>query len=314
MKLLTLSSFIPTQICDTIRYIDYPSAQTLPHYCPYVSAYIDQVLNDPEIDGAVYPRSCDSCRAVTGYLADQTDKFFYQLSIPTRQDSSAVTYLATELRRYQQAVENHYNIRLTDIPRRSQAVNIRNKKISDIYQDSPNISYKAYLDMLHNLLSKPLYDQTVPTDLPSKPINGKPVYLVGSFLTNTELAAQIEAAGLSIVGDNLTQSKRLFAMPETDIAGDIYENIAYSLLYNHLSPTQNNFRKILEDDLSEIKQKSVKGVIFVTQKYCEPYDYLYSVYKQMLDEQEIPVLKLTLTWSSDNQRAATVIEAFADIL
>lgn len=314
MKILSISSFIPTQICDTIRFTDYPSAQLISHYCPYTSAYISQILNDIEIDGAVYPRTCDSCRAITGYLADQTDKFLYQLTVPTRQDDSAVAYLAAEFHRYQRAVENHYNIRLTDIPQRTQAINTRNKKIAYLYQNIQSISYKDYLDMIQTLLNKPLYDQIVPVDIPPKSTTGKPVYIVGSYLTNTELTAQMESAGLSIVGDNLTQSKRLFSMPETGIEGDIYENIAFSILHNRLSPTQNNYRRILEEDLSEIKQKAVQGVIFITQKYCEPYDYLYSVYKQMLDEQNIPLLKITLTGTTDSQRTTAAIEAFADIL
>ena len=315
MNILALSSFIPTQICDTYRFTGYHGGQTIPHYCSYAADYISQVLEDPTIDGAVYPRSCDSCRAITGYLAGKTDKFLYQFAIPARRDNAAVTYLAAELRLYQQALEQHYQVQLTDIPQRIQAVNIRNQNIKNLYQDIKSISYKAYLDMIHTMLNKPLHEQTIPTSLPSKPTAGKPVYLVGSFLTDTEVVAQIEAAGLSIVGDNLTQSKRLFSAPATGAEGDIYENIAFSILNNQLSPTQNDFHGILKKDLTEIKQKSAQGVIFITQKYCEPYDYLYSVYKQMLDEEGIPTLKITLADSTaGNRRAETAIEAFADIL
>ena len=58
----------------------------------------------------------------------------------------------------------------------------------------------------------------------------------------------------------------------------------------------------------------MRGVIFVTQKYCEPYDYLYSVYKKALDGLSVPALKLTLTDSTDGRSFDAAIESFADII
>ena len=119
---------------------------------------------------------------------------------------------------------------------------------------------------------------------------------------------------MKIVGDNLTESKRLFSGPKIDPSDDIYMNMAAKILHNHLSPTQNNFSYILKDNLEEIKHKNVQGVIFATQKYCEPYDYLFSVYKKMLDEQGIPILHLVMSDSTDNRKLEFAVEAFADIL
>ena len=81
-----------------------------------------------------------------------------------------------------------------------------------------------------------------------------------------------------------------------------------------LEITQNNFSYILKDNLEEIKHKNVQGVIFATQKYCEPYDYLFSIYKKMLDEQGIPVLRVVMSDSTDNRKLEFAVEAFADIL
>ena len=63
-----------------------------------------------------------------------------------------------------------------------------------------------------------------------------------------------------------------------------------------------------------IKSRDIKGVIFVTQKYCEPYDYLYSVYKKMLDVNNIPSLKISLTNSRDEKNAGLLLETFADMI
>lgn len=58
----------------------------------------------------------------------------------------------------------------------------------------------------------------------------------------------------------------------------------------------------------------MRGVIFVTQKFCEPYDYLYYVYKKQLDKLQIPMLHLVLSSSTDAKVFEASLEAFSDIL
>ena len=80
------------------------------------------------------------------------------------------------------------------------------------------------------------------------------------------------------------------------------------------SPTQDRFDEIISFDLDEIEYTGCKGVIFATQKYCEPYDYLFSVYKKALDEQGIPVLQVQMADSTDGSGKDAALEAFADII
>lgn len=312
MNILSLSGFIPEQICDTVRFIRHSGRQNIAHYCGYAADFISRVLDDPEIDGCVFPRTCDSSRVLESYLAG-SGKFVHRLHIPARRDGAAVNYLARNIRKYQEAVEAHYGISLKNIPQRAEQINARNTAIVNLYDALPEVSYSAYIAMLHNLLQQPLAAQVVPETLPSC-ADGKPVYLVGSTMCGVGLVSAIEDAGMNIVGDRLTESKRLFSAPSVSMAGDIYENIAASMLQNRTSPTQNDFQSILQEDLDEIKQKGVSGVVFLTQKYCEPYDYLYSVYKKALDEVTIPTLRLTLTDSTDNRQFDAAVESFVDIL
>lgn len=315
MNILSLSGFIPEAICDTKRFTGYQGNQVISHYCGYGADYISQVLDDPEIDGAVFPRSCDSCRVMGSYLSGAQGKFIYQFAVPARQDSSAVEYLAGEIQRYQTAVEQHYRIKITDIPQRIQMINKRNQTLRKLYQNLDQVSYFSYLKMIEEMLNTPLSHQSIADQLPGKPDStGKSVYLVGSFLSDIQLTSVIENSGLAIVGDNLTGSKRLFFKPDIALKGDIYTNIAQSMLSGPLSPTQDHFQAILEQDLLELRQKEVRGVLFITQKYCEPYDYLFSVYKKVLDREGIPALRLALSNSNDNRKLAFALEAFSDIL
>lgn len=296
-----------------VRFTQYHGGQKPSHYCGYAADFISQVLEDGSIDGAVYPRSCDSCRAISGYLSG-SGKFIHQLNLPARRDVLAVEYLAAEIRRYQQAVEKYYGVELTDIPQRIQKINERNEKLTGFYEDIAGISYRAYLGAIHDLLGRPLEEQVLPDALSGKTPGSKRVYIVGSFLSNLNVVSAIEAAGMTIVGDNLPESKRAISAPPVGTDDNIYINIANNILSRKLSPTQNDFQQILINDLAEIRAKGGRGVIFVTQKYCEPYDYFFSIYKKMLDEEGIPVLRVTQTDSVGEGKAELAIEAFADIL
>ncbi len=312
MKILSLSGFVPEQICDTVRFTGYSGGRSISHYCGYAADYISQVLNDASVDGAVFPKSCDSARIIKSYLGN-TDKFIFQLPVPARRDESAVNYFAGEIKAYKEAIERHYGIEISDITERTEAVNERNGEIKKLYENLEDISYSDYLRGIHKMLTMPLNEQIVPK--PKKANNGgKRVYLIGSFLTSDGILDTLENSGLKVVGDNLPESGRFVSAVPCKTDGDIYKNIAESILSARLSPTQNNFGEILERDLKEIKEKKVSGVIFLTQKYCEPYDYLYSVYEKRLRAEGIKSLRISLSNSDDYKKSELAIEAFSDMI
>lgn len=67
----------------------------------------------------------------------------------------------------------------------------------------------SYLEQVHSLLQKPLWEQNVANPDHATGIR-KRVYLVESFLCDTGLVRIMEDSCLGIVGDNLRGSKRLF--------------------------------------------------------------------------------------------------------
>ena len=314
MNILSLSGFIPEQICDTIRFFGYEGKQRISHYCRYASDYISQILEDPQIDGAVFPRTCDSSRIIQGLLGGY-NRFLYSLSIPARRDGSAIPYLADSIRQYKIAVEHYYGIGLTDISERTKLINERNKTLRELYDHLPELSYGVYLDMIHGVLQKPLREQRVPAELPSCPYpDGPRAFVVGSTQTGSGIIRQIEAAGLHIVGDRLPESHRLSSAPDVMLEGDIFENIALSILSSMPSPSQDDFARILAKDKEELLRKQVQGVIFITQKYCEPYDYLFPAYQKMLDELGIRSLRVAVTGSQGEKEMSLAIGTFADML
>ncbi len=314
MKILSLSGFTPEQICDTVRFTQYVGDRNIAHYCGYASDFISQVLQDDSVDGALFPKSCDSTRIIGSYLAD-SGKFVHQINIPSVGAAGEHEYFARELIRFKGAVEAHYGVRIDDgtVDDRIGLVNERNRALKRLYENVEDLSYPDYLDGIHGLLARPLEEQTsLPEIGPGR--QGKRIFILGSFLSNTELLRGAADAGLQVVGDTLPESGRLAARPEAAPGSGRYTSIAASILSSSLSPTQNRFRATLERDLAEIRRKGAAGALFILQEYCEPYDYYYSIAKPALEAEGIRVASLSVGATTDAGRAKLTLEAFADLL
>ena len=308
-----MSGFVPEQIIDTVRFTGYEGSERLSHYCGYAADFISQVKEDASIDGAVFPKSCDSSRSIGSYL-DETGKFIYSMPVPAIRDEASIAYFADILRDYKAKLEKHFGISISDdgIKARDKVISERNAKIAASYGKLRDLSYSSYIREVHASLNAPYAFDESRIEAGK---DGKPVYLVGSFLAGIELADSIEKAGMKVIGDNLPESGRMLQPVGIDVNTDnVYTKIASDILCRRPSPTQDLFEDILGGDISEIEAKGCRGVIFATQKYCEPYDYLYSIYKKALDEKGIPVLQVQLADSSDGRGKEFALEAFADII
>lgn len=313
MKILAMSGFVPEHICDTVRFTQYTGDRSISHYCGYASDFISQVWHDNSIDGAVFPKSCDSTRSMKSYL-DGCGKFLFQLHVPSCNSPGALECFAGSIRAYKEAVEAYYGIRLNNINDRIDKINKRNGSIRKTYENLSLLPFADYLEAVHSMLQKPLMEQGEIDVTRTHEPTDKRVFVIGSFLSNLQIAKAIDSAGLTVVGDLLTEFGRLASMPPVETSGDIFQNIARGILSKQLSPTQNFFSEIMNTCVKEVKKKAVKGVLFITQKYCEAYDYLYAACKPELDELGVASARIVLTDTEDSRKAELVLEAFADTI
>ena len=309
MKILSMSGFIPEYITDIVRFDGYVGNRSISHFCGYASDFISYINDGNKFDGVVFPKTCDSTRIMSSYVDDKKI-FIHQINMPLNNGVDSLNYLAHEIERYKICLEKYFNITITDISDRIIKINERNANLLSLYNNLDKISYFDYLNQIHRLLRIPLNEQQVSSNL-SNVCCAKKGYIVGSFLCNTQIVDIIEKNGIKIVGDNLPESGRLVMTPSVK-DGDVYYEIAKSILNSRKSPSLSNFKNIIERDLEEIKNKNVQCVIFIIQKYCEAYEYFYSVYKKYLDELNIPSIKIQLTDSTDLNKVELLVEAFAE--
>ncbi len=312
MKILSMSGFVPEAICDTVRFNGFKGDAGFSHYCTYASDYISQVLSDDTIDGAVFPKTCDSSRSISSYIGE-SGKFVYSLAVPVVRSEDAISYYAYVIRDYKTAVEAHYGISISEdeIYDRFRMVEARNASINSLYESlADGLSYSSYLNAIHENFTKPLAEQKIEASGQSA---GIPVFLLGSYMTNAGIVDSAEKNGLRIIGDDLPESNRI-AKRAFPVVDDIYQLVALQVLSSRTSPTQNSYSDRIKETMEEIGKKGCRGVLVVTQRFCEPYDYYYSVLKKALDDAGIPSLKLELDGSLDQNLHEAELGAFASML
>jgi benzoyl-CoA reductase/2-hydroxyglutaryl-CoA dehydratase subunit BcrC/BadD/HgdB len=320
MKLISFSNFIPEQIADTVRFVTHQGNFRQANYCKYVQDFISCIAEDTSVDGAVFPNSCDSARSALDYSAHSlsTSKYLYQLKHPTVSGSEAVRYFSHSIEQYKESVESYFKTEISAhlIMERTDMLRKRGQYLYALYENIGNISYGEYITQINTLLSHPVseWEKYKPTDISPMPAQGrKRVYVVGPFLTNTAVLMQMERSGLKVAGDNLTNSKRLAWKNYTCEKDTLYADIAEHILATNLSPTIENFGVLLEKDLAEIKEKDVKGVVFLCQKFCEPYDYLYVLYRSHLERLGIGSIRVYVDAAATGGDSS-IWESFAETL
>ena len=222
MKILSMSGFVPEAICDTVRFNGYKGDAGFSCYCAYASDYISQVLADDSIDGAVFPKTCDSSRSIASYL-EESGKFIYPIAVPVTDSIAAVRYFAYVIRDYKNAVERNYKIKITDdeIKERLDLIEARRLKVRSLYEElGRGLSYSSYIEAVHEALAKPLAEQTFEPGKISE--EGIPVFLVGSYLSSVDVIKTAERCGLNIVGDDLPESGRLITKFDHTANKDLY--------------------------------------------------------------------------------------------
>jgi benzoyl-CoA reductase/2-hydroxyglutaryl-CoA dehydratase subunit BcrC/BadD/HgdB len=299
-KILYLSNYIPEEIVDVYRFNTYLPAMKLDNYCTMVLNYMSQIICDDTVDGALIPNTCDSVRVARDILKTQTRKFVFQLKHPLKLSINSIIYYATQIKKFKEAFEKHFEVKITEdeILHRIKLIREKMQFLRRRYEYLAPFSYYEYLKALNQSHRSPLEDWRKILDIKFSTIKGpKKVFLIGPYLTDLSIVQMIEKYEGNIVGDDLSNSKRYFFsedfLPHMD-TGDLYESIAIQNLSRFPSPTSNRFNYIIVKDIDEIVRKGVKGVFFLYQKFCEPHQYIYPLLREGLEEKGISTFLLQL--------------------
>jgi hypothetical protein len=232
------------------------------------------------------------------YLMD-SGKFVHKLDVPAIGGELGVQRFAQSIQEFRLKLEGHFAVAISEhgISERSAMLRERGKHLAKLYDSLQYIRYSDYIAQINDMLKHPLDKwQTFAPDGHSGSGHGKPIYLVGSFIQDPTLLSELEDSGLRVAGDNATNSKRLFA--NGAYAGAVSRGdtpisaAAREILEQRRSPVLDTFACVWERDWAEITRKGIRAVIFLTQQYCEPYDYLYALYQEKLSAAGVPLFRV----------------------
>lgn len=331
-ELLHAAQAIPIRLMDTPVKISHAQAH-LPAYCCHLvkSSLENYLRGDLDfLQGIVFSQSCDSMKGLADTWALKGRlSFQFNLMVPTRLDSSlARDYFLIELEGLKQALEKMGGP--IPLDRLQGAIrlfnNIRNqlKILYDRMRLDPNrLSGKglALIIRAGYQMDRDRYLQLLTGLMEAWPNQSRdnreevPLYLSGNIVHSADWFSLIDEAGGRIVGDDLCSGGRTLRLmvPEDR---DPLEALVDRYFTTFFCPTKyQGIYAHQEIFLKEIQASGAKGVIFLFNKFCEPYFFDYPDLKKVLEAKGYPTLLLEIEDPSQAREQIKIrLQAFVEML
>ena len=307
------------------------------HLQSYCCSLVRGVLEDSLagrldfLDGTVFPHTCDSMQRLSDiWRINRRHGFFADLVLPVKLTTpGSAVYLEAVLSRFKGDLEAALGTSITDADLEN-SISLFNQirtHLSAIHEfrvrypgrirgSDMNALVKGAMimdrDGAATLLSgvvESLQQLPVP-DLPAKRL-----VLAGSVCDSPDLFDAIEAAGGTVVGDDLCTGQRWFDSlvsedrPPLAALADRYRTRA-TCPAKHAGLTSR-----ADHLLSLVDRTRADGVIFVMLKFCDPHAFDHPYLKECLEARGIRSMALEIDDSRQNQgQLATRIETFIQML
>lgn len=286
-----------------------------------------------ELEGAVFSSICDVARNLASLVERNSNYNLYidYLHLPQNMaNERSLAYTVSEFERFRTKLAKHLGQPIeTEAIRKSlvlyNQVRDRIRKLFVYRQDNPGaisaseicaitragtrMMPETYLVMLDQVLELIKAREHHPRD-------SVKVVVEGAFCEQPplELIDAIEAAGCEIKDDDMVVGWRLFPK-DIPTEGDPVEAIASAYIFDseYTSVRHDHKHPRTEGLIKRMKDSGAEAVIFAPAKFCEPALLDYVLFRQKLDEADIPHLKLEFEekmWVFESPR--TEVETFAE--
>jgi benzoyl-CoA reductase/2-hydroxyglutaryl-CoA dehydratase subunit BcrC/BadD/HgdB len=254
--------------------------------------------------------------------------FSHMLGLPHKSSNDARRYFKTELLKFKGKIEDFSgkNISNEALQNSIKVYNETRNLLKELYKlrakDSPPISGAEALSVViaGMISSRDWYNQMLVSllaELSSRedhPEGEARLLISGSELDNPEFIKIIEDLGGLVVTDDLCTGTRYF-WDLVDATADPLEGLANRYLDRVPCARMHSVEKRLEHVVELVKTFNVDGIIYVTLKFCDTYGCDAPLFKEKLQEQDIPVLLLDREYElSGVGQLKTRVQAFLERL
>lgn len=283
-------------------------------------------------EGVVFSSICDVARNLASLVKRNTQGICIEyLHMPQNLYSeSSLAYTRAELDRFRRNLAKHLGRPITDEAigkslmlynqvrrlvetlyekRRSGALGLSAADLFAVIQAGTRLMPEDFLPLLEELVGHMENHRERPRD-------GVRVVIEGAFCEQppVQLIDTLEAAGCIVRDDDLMIGWRLFkeVVPENgDPLGALARAYIQSGVYT--SVRHDRDRPRTEGLVRRVQDAGAEAVVFLPAKFCEPALLDYVLFRQRLDEEARPHLKIEFEekmWTFENTR--TEVETFAE--
>lgn len=338
-ELIIAGGFIPYRIFGRKK-ISRSESYFPINFCPYIKSGWESLLdNTAGLEGLVFTSSCDGMRRLYDtackYLKDIPS---YLLDVPHITGEDSLKFFASCVNDMKIFIEKISGKKITalEIEKSIIAVNRKRellKELNNFYKKFPGIlDITTYYEILElALVSEPeifidklkkylifikeitarnrQYVQPDYKDYPS-------VMIIGNFIAEKKLWQILSSMSLNLAFDDLCTSSRYF---EKQIEPGKDKDFMVQIARRYLNKPGCMRMASLGLKLSEIEnniiKNDIKGVMFISLKFCDTMLYSFPVLKKKLTGMGIPVLYLELEYNNFSEgQAKTRIQAFLEML
>jgi len=313
------------------------------NFCPYLKSSWEALLNaEDALSAVIFTNSCDGMRR----LYDTAEHYLkdipvYMLDVPRNTDIRAKDFFASKLKDLKAFLESLSESDM-ETDKITHAIELMNRKrtllakfsrlffkghtdlrISDYYKIM-ELSTSSHINVFISEFEK--FVDSPGREGNTRSNNIPEVMIIGNLITEDKLWDMLSSIDLKLVSDDLCISSRYYTTlvnngssgqpggtrPEKD-------RLLRALSERYLSKPHCMRMADMGAKISEIEKKviedDVRGVIFITLKFCDTMLYSFPLIKQALSKLKIPVLYLEIEYNNFSAgQIKTRTQAFLEML
>ncbi len=330
-EIMYAADILPVRILGRSKSTRLADAYCPDNMCSFCRSCFDLALKGDYdyLDGYVASNSCDNREKIYDLWRHHVEiPYFYFINAPHTNTEKAHGFFYDELVRFKESLKNTFGTPISDQSLRK-AIKVYNenrtllKKVYDLRrEDPPFISGVEALEIVlssmlthkerHNrLLNQLLREVSGRSDLPK---SGVRLLVSGSVMDDAGLLRIVEAAGGSVVADDLSTGSRYFwdlvdsdAEPLRAIAKRYLDKVPCPFMYQ----SEERFKHVMD----MAKRYDVEGAIIFVLKFCDPHLFDAPLLKEELESSGLPVLYLEWEHAMTGiAQLRTRIEAFIEMI
>ncbi|MDD5622259.1 MAG: 2-hydroxyacyl-CoA dehydratase family protein [Actinomycetota bacterium] len=341
-ELIIAGGFVPVRIFGRKKIIKSESYFPI-NFCPYIKSGWESLLADADnLKAIIFTNSCDGMRRFFDIASKYLDGIpSYLLDVPHLKNRDSRDFFTGNMDDMKKFIEKLKGEKINE-EEIENAVKLINKKrkllkeFSNIFYKSPDlIEIPAYYKVMElSMISDPeiflddlekylgfigSIDKTSTKNgisLQPDQRNSPSIMIIGNFIAEDKLWEMLSKMNLKLASEDLCTSNRYFVKQVvTGDNKDLMESIAERYLNKPQCMRMADPGSKLAEIENVIIKNHIKGVIFITLKFCDNMLYSFPLLKQRLNNMGIPVLYLDIEYNNFSEgQIKTRVQAFLEML